>query len=195
MTSMSLSTLLLLVSTHAVLSFQNIDLITRTASSSFLLHFSSSNSFDYQDTLKKCAFNRSVSSQSVIQKLQQLDESADPLGFSLQEDISGCFELIFSSAVATLPFVGSMLDGYLPNRELINFDFEAKTMSLEVETFPLIPAISITGEDLKFDNSSGVLSYRVKGKDKTSEWKILYADSTIVAAKSSVTGFNVIRRI
>lgn len=72
-TSMSLSTLLMLVSTHAALSFYIIDL-TRTASNTSLL-YSSTTSFDYKDTLQKCAFDRSMSSQYVIQELEQLDES------------------------------------------------------------------------------------------------------------------------
>jgi hypothetical protein len=115
-----------------------------------------------------------------------------------QDYVAGTFELIFSSAVAQLPVVGSWLDGYLPNKETIQFDFEKGKMTLNVDTLPFLPTLTIVGEDLTWqedESSSSTLSYKIQGKDKTSYWKILYADETVVVGKSSVTGLNVIRRI
>ena len=113
-----------------------------------------------------------------------------------QENVTGRFDLIFSSSVASLPIIGPILNGYLPNREVINFDFDNKLMHLKVETFPpFLPPFNIYGTNLNWDSNDTTISYTIKGKDKATEWKILYADESIVAAKSSVTGFNVIQRL
>mmetsp|Transcript_22366 Transcript_22366/g.26944 ORF Transcript_22366/g.26944 Transcript_22366/m.26944 type:complete len:106 (+) Transcript_22366:1-318(+) len=104
-----------------------------------------------------------------------------------------------------LPLVGNLLNGYMPNREIITFDFakEKQQMSLIVETLPFLPTIDIYGDDLQWDEATSTIEYTVRRKhnnsstesNKKSTWKILYADQDIVAAKSSVTGLNVIRRI
>ena len=111
-----------------------------------------------------------------------------------QKFVSGTFDLIFSSAVADLPIIGGLLDGYLPNRETIIFDFDAGIMSLEVEILPFLPTIDILGENLSWDESLSTLSYNIKGKSSTSQWNILYSDEEVLAAKSSVTGLNVIKK-
>ena len=109
--------------------------------------------------------------------------------------VNGSFELIYSSAVAKLPVVGAWWDGYLPNREIIKFDLENGELRLCVETFPFVPTIDIIGENLIYDEITASLEYTVKGKTKASNWDILYADQDVIAAKSSVTGLNVIRRL
>ena len=43
------------------------------------------------------------------------------------------WELIFSSAAAKLP----LLDGYMPNREVLTWDLERSRLELEIETLPL----------------------------------------------------------
>ena len=68
-------------------------------------------------------------------------------------------------------------------------------MKLEVELFSFLPNIDIVGEDLQWQDETSSLTYRVQGKDKQSQWKVLYADDDLVAAESSVTGLNVIQRI
>ena len=107
----------------------------------------------------------------------------------------GRFELVFSSGVANLPLVGRILNGYLPNNEIVEFNPEEGFMTLDVETLPFLPTISIKGNELQWNQESAVLSYVIEGKDKRSEWKVLYAEDSMVAAKSSVTGLNIIKRI
>merc|ERR1711920_1214944 len=100
-------------------------------------------------------------------------------------------ELVFSSAIAWVPFVG----GYMPNREIIHFRFEgARQMELLVDTLPFVPRMSIIGEDCAYDSATATISYRVRGKTASSTWRVLYADGEVLAAVSSVTGLNVARR-
>jgi hypothetical protein len=148
-----------------------------------------------RETLKACVLDRSVGSEALVQLLESLERRSIDFERISQGYVNGTFELIFSSAVAQLPIVGNMLDGYLPNKETIVFDFDAGVMSLTVETLPFLPKIDIIGEGLDWDTQATTLSYIIQGKDKKSQWKILYADESIVAGKSSVTGLNVIRRL
>lgn len=147
-----------------------------------------------QQLLSECIATRSTSADQVIQELQKLDNLTDPPKIA-QSNVVGKFELVFSSGVANLPLVGKILNGYLPNREIIEFNPEEGFMTLDVETLPFLPIISIKGSNLQWNQESAVLSYIIEGKDKRSEWKVLYADDAMVAAKSSVTGLNIIKRI
>jgi hypothetical protein len=148
-----------------------------------------------RETLETCVSDRSVGSEALVQVLESLERRSIDFARISQDDVNGTFELIFSSAVAQLPIVGNLLDGYLPNKENNVFDFDAGVMSLTVETLPFFPKIDIIGEGLDWDAQAATLSYRVQGKEKKSQWEIMYADESIVAGKSSVTGLNVIRRI
>ena len=138
------------------------------------------------------------SSSDVIEFLRRLEEDRGGLQETNEipkELINGTFELIFSSSVSNLPLgIGNLLDGYMPNKETIIFDLEAGRMSLSVETLPFLPSIDIVGEKLSWEGSTNTLQYIVQGKDTISEWNIIYADDTVVAGKSSVTGYNVLRR-
>ena len=70
-------------------------------------------------------------------------------------------------------------------------------MSLAVETLPFIPSINIYGDELTWDADGSTLSYRIRSDQPKplSTWRILYADAELVAARSSVTGLNVIKRV
>lgn len=152
--------------------------------------------------LQECATERSANTSEVIAKLEELESSA-AAGTSnldqidLRTALDGQFELVFSSAVANLPLLGNIWGGYMPNREIITFDFRKKEMSLIVELFPFLPTIDIYGDSLALDESNATLEYLIRGKEELppSQWKILYADDNVVAARSSVTGLNVIRRL
>jgi len=153
------------------------------------------------DVLYNCVRGSGIqksSSSDVIEFLRRLEEDRDGLQETNEipkEFISGTFELIFSSSVSNLPLgIGTLLDGYMPNKETIVFDLEAGRMSLSVETLPFLPSIDIVGEKLSWEGSTNTLQYTVQGKDTISEWNIIYADDTVVAGKSSVTGYNVLRR-
>ena len=107
-------------------------------------------------------------------------------------DVAGEWELIFTSAAAKLPFI----DGYMPNRETLRWDLAAGRLQLEIETFGPLPPIRMVGEALTFDEGAQVLRY-VVGEKPPSEWRIFFLDraSGVIAAESSVTGLNVIRRL
>jgi len=153
--------------------------------------------------LQKCAFDKTARAVDIIHILQELHQSCTPiiLCSDLLSSLNGSFELTFSSAVFNLPFLGPISGGYMPNKEIITFDFQKENkMSLEVEILPFLPTININGDSLVLNqtsNESPYLDYVVRGKEDRppSQWKILYADEEIVAAKSSVTGFNVIKRV
>jgi len=178
------------------------------------LSFSSNSSpvefeLDLVDVLQKCAIDRSAKASDVIETLEELEKSLEskPLGSTsiylkevdLSTALDGTFELIFSSAVANLPILGNLCGGYMPNKEIITFDLEKKQMSLVVELLPFLPSIDIFGESLALDKDGATLEYVVQGNEQKppSQWKILYCDVSgeIIAARSSVTGLNVIRRI
>mmetsp|Transcript_22612 Transcript_22612/g.33472 ORF Transcript_22612/g.33472 Transcript_22612/m.33472 type:complete len:236 (-) Transcript_22612:92-799(-) len=153
--------------------------------------------------IKKCAADRSISSKDIILLLEDLAHQKSTVSQTATQSfidrnlVEGKFELVFSSAVAGIPFFGKILDGYMPNREIITFDFDSKEMSLVVELLPFLPTIDIYGTGLKWAEENAVLEYTVKGKEKASpsQWDILFADDDVVAARSSVTGLNVIRRL
>lgn len=151
--------------------------------------------------LRNCANKRSVDAKTVISTLEEMETLRDRgNSFFTKELVDGKFELIFSSSVANLPFIGSIFNGYMPNKEIITFDFEQGQMSLLVEILPFLPTINIYGDSLKLKDGVAI-EYTIRGKSKkqnspkSSRWDLLYADDEIVAAKSSVTGLNVIRRL
>lgn len=102
---------------------------------------------------------------------------------------------------------------------------DTQTMTLVIETLPFLPAMKIIGTELTWDEKSSsmddndnrhdtgddendndsnrkensedfpMLSYRIKGKDTKTHWKILYVDDQVLAIKSSLTGYNILRRI
>jgi hypothetical protein len=151
---------------------------------------------DENDTarlLRQCASERSVDAAKIICALVRLEQLPSP---SIPADaITGVFELIFSSAVADLPLVGGLLGGYLPNREIITFDLANTEMTLKVETLPFLPTIDICGKNLVWNAEEATLEYTIQGKESASRWKVLFADEYVVAARSSVTGLNVIQRL
>lgn len=154
-----------------------------------------------ENVIRECATQRSVDASVVISTLEKLENTCsnnNPFNNSVDENvIGGKFELIFSSAVANLPVLGSVFGGYMPNKEIITFDLEEKQMSLIVELLPFLPTIDIFGDSLQFNKETGIIEYTIRGKEEQppSKWDILYADNNVVAARSSVTGLNVIRRV
>jgi len=158
-----------------------------------------------EEVIRQCANKQAVDAAIVISALETLEKgihiaSATSRQSSTRIDatsLDGNFELIFSSSVANLPLVGKLFGGYMPNKEIITFDIDRKQMSLIVELFPFLPTIDIYGDSLTYDETAAALEYQIRGKEgkPPSRWDILYADGDIVAARSSVTGLNVIRRV
>ena len=143
-------------------------------------------------TIVRCALSREPPASSVLSALEEVESC--PLGLPVvRGDLVGHqWELIFSSAAANVPFI----DGYMPNREVLTWDLDANRLELEIETLPLIPKISVVGEQLELDEGAQMLSYAVGQKPK-STWQLLFFEPTegVIAARSSKTGLNVIRRI
>ena len=151
----------------------------------------SSSSDDAAALLVRSACHRDVAAAQVLRVLEAVERRT--LGLPITEaDLDGHFELIFASAAARLP----LLDGYMPNREFLAWDFAAGRLDLEIETLPFLPTIKVVGEGLTWDAATQTLSYTV-GKKPPSTWSILFMDDQagVVAARSSVTGLNLIRRL
>lgn len=139
----------------------------------------------------RCAVKRDAPAAEVIDALDELE--IQPVGLpAVASDLDGQWELIFSSAAAKVPFI----DGYMPNREVLTWDLEARRLELAIETLPFVPAIRVVGEKLSWDEQAQMLSYTV-GDKPPSTWTILFVDRAngVVAARSSVTGLNVIKRL
>jgi hypothetical protein len=139
----------------------------------------------------QCAKTRDVPASQVVAALEQLERA--PCTTVCEEDLGGRHELIFSSAIAKVPLV----KGYMPNTEIITFDFQEKRLTLLIETLPFLPQITVIGDDLRFDPSDNTATYRTGNKDKKSVWQFFHCDGLegVVAARSSVTGLNIIRLV
>ena len=83
----------------------------------------------------------------------------------------------------------------MPNQELLVWDLEARTLDLEVFTLPLLPPIKIRGVDLSYSEAEATLTYSVSEGKPPSTWEVFHADGDIIAAVSSATGINIIRRV
>ena len=80
----------------------------------------------------------------------------------------------------------------MPTSERLVWDLEAGRLAISVATLPFLPAIEIRGEGLTY--ADAVLTYTVGGK-APSTWEVFHADGDVVAAVSSATGINIIRRV
>ena len=146
----------------------------------------------------RCALTRGEVGPAVLAALEELERraaAADGLAASVAAepaDLGGTWELVFSSAAAKLP----LLDGYMPNRELLEWDVRGGQLRLTIETLPFLPPVRVTGEALEWDGAEQALRYTV-GEKPRSEWRLLFLDreSGVIAARSSVTGLNIIRRL
>ena len=146
--------------------------------------------FDAPAVLAQAADDRSAPAAEVIRALKEIECAPPPAATA--EDLSGRWELVFSTAAAKLP----LIDGYMPNREVLEWDLAARRLKLEIETLPLLPKVRVVGEELTFDAASQTLTYSVKQKPP-SQWRVLHVDRAngLLAARSSVTGLNLIRKL
>jgi len=144
---------------------------------------------DAIDLINQCANTRSAKPDDVVAALEVLrSERPRP---PTRESFAGTWELIWNDKLAKVPVV----NGYMPNRELLVWDLAEGVLDLWVETLPFLPEIKIRGENLTYED--GVLTYTVGDKrDKPpSTWDVFHAADGVVCAESSATGLNVIRRI
>ena len=105
-----------------------------------------------------------------------------------RDSFGGTWELVWNDKIAKMP----LINGYMPNKEVLTWDLERGVLDLTVDTLPLVPSIKIRGENLTY--ADGVLTYNV-GDKPPSTWDVFHADGDVVCAVSSATGVNVIRRI
>lgn len=137
-------------------------------------------------TVALCATTERPKASGVLEALDVLRASRPYAPTA--DSFEGTWELVFTSSLASVPF----LDGYMPNKELLVWDLERGVLDLEVATLPFVPKIAIRGEQLHFEDSK--LTYVVGGKPP-STWDVFHADGDVIAADSSATGTNVIRRV
>ena len=107
----------------------------------------------------------------------------------------------------------------LPYYSTFSLEFEKKSMALKgvvflhpfssefrnswlglrhtklLEILPFIPTMDLIDTNLVCDATTNTLLYIIEGKTCSSDWKILYANTMIVAGKASVTGYSILRRI
>ncbi|KAJ1477687.1 hypothetical protein T484DRAFT_2023656 [Baffinella frigidus] len=142
------------------------------------------------DIVQRAALRRAEAAE-ILPALEELLATKPQLGAIGEEDIAGEFELVFSSAVANVPF----LKGFFPNKEILSFDLQAKVLKLEIEILPFLPKINVIGNGLVFDPAASTLTYQVKEGQEPTVWELFYAADGVLGAKSSKTGLNVARRI
>ena len=136
--------------------------------------------------INQCANDRSQKPDDVVAALAVL--RAERPRPPTRESFGGKWELVWNDKIAKVP----VINGYMPNKEVLTWDLERGELDLRVETLPFLPEIKIRGDDLTYDE--GVLSYTV-GNKAPSTWDVFHADGDVVCAVSSATGVNVIRRI
>lgn len=153
------------------------------------------------DVVRACARERTGSAADVLSALGKLEARrvgppADASLFGSADGGVAAWELVFASAVADLPLVGGLLNGYLPNRETLRWDLAGERLDLEIELLPLAPCVQVEGSGLRWDSEAQTLTYAVKERPP-STWTVLYADpdAGVLAARSSVTGLNIIKRV
>ena len=137
-------------------------------------------------TVNRCTRDRSTGPEETIRALDIL--RAERPRPPSRNSFGGTWELVWNDKIAKVP----VINGYMPNKELLTWDLERGVLDLTVETLPLVPSIKIRGENLTY--ADGVLTYTV-GNKAPSTWDVFHADGDVVCAVSSATGVNVIRRI
>ena len=137
--------------------------------------------------INACARDRSAKPDDVVAALEVL--RAERPRPPSRDSFGGVWELVWNDKIAKVP----LINGYMPNKELLTWDLERGELDLRVETLPLLPEIKIRGENLTYEED-GVLTYTV-GDKAPSTWDVFHADGDVVCAVSSATGVNVIRRI
>ena len=153
------------------------------------------------ELVDQCALRGGVPADDVLHALAKLEArrvgaTVDAALFGSTEGGAAAWELVFASAVVELPVVGPLLGGYLPNRETLCWDLSAGRLELEIELLPFLPRVRVNGEELTWDGAAQTLTYRVEERPP-SVWTVFYANQKagVLAARSSVTGLNVIRRV
>ena len=137
-------------------------------------------------TVNRCARDRSTGPEEAIRALDIL--RAERPRPPTRDSFGGTWELVWNDKIAKVP----VINGYMPNKEVLTWDLERGVLDLTVDTLPLVPSIKIRGENLTY--ADGVLTYNV-GNKPPSTWDVFHADGDVVCAGSSATGVNVIRRI
>ena len=137
-------------------------------------------------TVTRCARDRSAAPEDILKALDIL--RAERPRPPTRDSFGGKWELVWNDKIAKVP----LINGYMPNKEVLTWDLERGVLDLRVETLPLVPSIKIRGENLTYED--GVLTYTV-GDKPPSTWDVFHADEDVVCAVSSSTGVNVIRRI
>ena len=136
--------------------------------------------------INACARDRSAKPDDVVAALAVL--RAERPRPPTRDSFGGTWELVWNDKIAKVP----LINGYMPNKEVLTWDLERGELDLRVETLPFLPEIKIRGENLTY--ADGVLTYTV-GDKAPSTWDVFHADGDVVCAVSSATGVNVIRRI
>ena len=142
---------------------------------------------DAINLINQCANDRSAKPDDVVAALAVL--RAERPRPPTRESFGGVWELVWNDKIAKVP----MINGYMPNKEVLTWDLERGVLELTVATLPLLPEIKICGENLTYED--GVLTYNVGGDKPPSTWDVFHAEDGVVCAESSATGLNVIRRI
>ena len=138
-------------------------------------------------TVTRCATrDRSAAPEEILKALDIL--RAERPRPPTRDSFGGVWELVWNDKIAKVP----LINGYMPNKELLTWDLERGVLDLTVATLPLVPEIKIRGDNLTY--ADGVLTYTV-GDKAPSTWDVFHADGDVVCAVSSATGVNVIRRI
>ena len=138
--------------------------------------------------LSRCALNRDEPAADVLTALKEVEINFRPAPQILPANGSSSSP----TAAAKLP----LIDGYMPNKEVLNWDLENRQLDLEIETFKLLPNIKVVGKELSWDERAQTLTYTVE-KKQPSKWTLNFLDreNGVIAARSSVTGLNVIQRL
>ena len=90
---------------------------------------------EISNLIQAAAIDRSIPSSSLLPVLQYLENQNNQNNIP-KAMLDGSFELVYSSAVANFPIIGTWFDGYLPNKEIINFDLEMESSNFLLRHFP-----------------------------------------------------------
>eukprot|EP00232_Nephroselmis_pyriformis_P022554 CAMPEP_0182855724 /NCGR_PEP_ID=MMETSP0034_2-20130328/2017_1 /TAXON_ID=156128 /ORGANISM="Nephroselmis pyriformis, Strain CCMP717" /LENGTH=203 /DNA_ID=CAMNT_0024986729 /DNA_START=1 /DNA_END=612 /DNA_ORIENTATION=- len=158
--------------------------------------FASSPDDSMVQVVRNAALKREGAADDVIAALDAMQEAAgQPVDKSL---IEGKWELVFSSSIGKVPLV----KGYMPVQEIITFEglgAENGFIRLDTDVLFGLTMSMYPGDVFNWDAERAELEFNFRKREggepsALKSWAFFYGDGEVLAARSSGTGLNVLRR-
>mmetsp|Transcript_37795 Transcript_37795/g.52483 ORF Transcript_37795/g.52483 Transcript_37795/m.52483 type:complete len:209 (+) Transcript_37795:132-758(+) len=144
-----------------------------------------------------CALKRKGDAKEVIKAMENLEEMHNEV--IVPFEFNGRWELVFSSSIANVPF----LNGFMPVKEIVTFSKVNEPggfIRLDTDVLGIMSFSRLPGDVLEWDGAKEKLSFNLRSKDgeapsSVKSWTFFHAEGDVLAARSSGTGLNLLRRV